>query len=173
MATTKTKGKNKDASLAKQLIAGTSKHLSTMKQLMFDGATYTPAQVAGELQKLVTLRSDVEDARAALHAKLEEELANLGALIAFLNAFVAFVKATFGNKPDVLADFGLKPKKVRTPLTVEQKAAAHAKAASTRSARHTTGSKKRLAVKGDVTGVVVTPVTAPKPAGGNGTPHGA
>ena len=42
-------------------------------------------------------------------------------------AFVAFVKATFGNSPDVLADFGLKPKKATTPLTVEQKAAAAAK----------------------------------------------
>ena len=41
-----------------------------------------------------------------------------------MSAFVAFVKATFGNSPDVLADFGLKPRKARTPLTIDQMAAA-------------------------------------------------
>jgi hypothetical protein len=49
---------------------------------------------------------------------------------------------------------------VRTPLTVEAKAAAAAKRASTRAARHTLGTKQKKAIKGDVTGVLVTPITA-------------
>jgi hypothetical protein len=42
-------------------------------------------------------------------------------------AYVAFVKATFGASPDALADFGLKPRKARPPLTIDQMAAAAAK----------------------------------------------
>ena len=83
---------------------------------------------------------------------------------AFLVAFVSFVRGTFGESPEVLADFGLLPKKVRKPLTVEQLAAAKAKRAATRKARGTTSKKQKLAVKGDVTGVVVTPITATSPA---------
>jgi hypothetical protein len=89
---------------------------------------------------------------------------------------VQFVKTTFSNSPDVLADFGLKAKKARTPLTVEQKVAAAAKNAATRSARGTKGAKQKLAITGGVTGVVVTPVTAAKPvaavASGTSTPAG-
>ena len=65
-------------------------------------------------------------------------------------ALVAFVKVTFGNTPDVLADFGLKPNKARTPLTISQKAAASAKRAATRAARHTMGPKQKKDIKGTV-----------------------
>jgi hypothetical protein len=50
--------------------------------------------------------------------------------------------------------------KARTPLTVEAKTAAVAKRNATRAARHTAGSKQKMSVKGAVTGIVVTPVTA-------------
>jgi hypothetical protein len=79
---------------------------------------------------------------------------------AFFIAFIAYVRSAFGNSPDVLADFGLSPKKARTPLTVEQKAAAAAKRKATRQARGTRGPKAKLSVTGNVTGVIVTPVTA-------------
>jgi hypothetical protein len=45
-----------------------------------------------------------------------------------------------------------------------QLAARAAKAAATREARGTTSKKQKLAVKGNVTGVTVTPVTAPSAA---------
>jgi hypothetical protein len=59
----------------------------------------------------------------------------------------------------VLADFGIHPK-ARTPPTVEASLAAVAKRRATRAARRTMGSQQKKAVKGDVTGVVVTPTTA-------------
>jgi hypothetical protein len=83
---------------------------------------------------------------------------------------VAVVKATWGTQPDVLADFGVPPKKARTPLTAQQKALAAAKRKSTRAARHTGGSKQKAAVKGNVTDIVITPVTAPAPATSAPTP---
>jgi hypothetical protein len=45
-------------------------------------------------------------------------------------------------------------------VTPEQKVAAAAKLKATRAARHTAGSVQKKAVKGDVTGVIVTPVTS-------------
>jgi len=159
-----TKNKGTEADLATQLIAGAQKHFATIATLMFASGSFTLTQVVTQLQQLATLRIDVDNAKAALEAKLATETVQAPALRAFLRAFVQFVKTTFSKSPNVLADFGLKADKVKTPLTVEQKAAAAAKSKATRSARGTKGSKQKLEISGDVTGVVVTPVTAPKPA---------
>ncbi len=137
---------------------------------MFASGQFTPAQVVAQLQTLVALRQGVNDARATLKAKLAAEASQAPTLREFMLAFVAFVKATFSKSPDVLADFGLAPKKAATPLTVEQKAAKVAKAEATRKARGTMGRKKKLAVHGDVTGVTVTPVTASAPVAATVSP---
>ena len=159
---TKAQGKRSVAALAEQLIAGTNKHLANTAQVMVAGQSLSPAQVTGKLQTLVTLRSDVNAARASTKAKVAVEKADMPSLRIFMDAFVTFVKAAYGNQPDVLADFGVHPK-ARAPLTVEAKAAAAAKRDATRKARHTMGSRQKKDVKGAVTGIVVTPVTAAQP----------
>jgi hypothetical protein len=75
--------------------------------------------------------------------------------------FERLVLATFPGAVQMLADFGMAPHKVPAPRTVEQLAAAKAKAEATRKARGTVGRRKRLAIQGNVTGVLLTPVTAP------------
>jgi len=70
------------------------------------------------------------------------------------------VKLTYSESPDVLADFGLTPRKVATKLTTEEQMVAVAKRVSTRGARGTTGKKAKKAIKGDVVNVVTTPVRA-------------
>jgi hypothetical protein len=154
-----TKGKNGDAALATKLVAGTGGQFAKGAKLAFASSTFTPAQVLTQLNAIITLRGSVNDARAALAAKVAAEEAQRPALLAFMHAFVAFVKATFSNSPDVLASFGLGPKKAATP-TVTVKAAAVAKREATREARGTRGTRQRKAVKGAVTGVVVTPIVA-------------
>ena len=153
-----------EADLAEQLAAGTQKHLSTLTQVIIGSGTFTPAQVETQLNAYATLRNDVVTAKATVKAKLVDEAAQAPALRAFFTAFIAFVQAAFGNSPDILADFGLQPKKARAPLTAVQKAARAAKAKATREARGTKGPKAKLAVTGNVTGVTVTPVTAPSAA---------
>jgi hypothetical protein len=148
--------------VAKQLIAGTEKHLASVTQVPLMGSSFTPAQITSELQSLVTLRSDVDASKASTKAKIANEATQMPALRAFMSAFESFLKGAFGSSPDVLADFGI-TRKSRAPLTLEEKATAAAKRASTRAARHTMGSKQKLAVVGDVTGVIVTPVRAPAP----------
>jgi len=162
MATTKnTKGQVVVA--AKQLIAGTEKHLTSATQVTILGSSFTPTQIVSELEALVTLRADVDASKASTKAKIANEAAQTPALRAFMSAFESVVKGAFGSSPDVLADFGI-TRKSPAPITLEAKAAAAAKRASTRAARHTMGPKQKLAVVGDVTGVVVTPVRAPAPS---------
>jgi hypothetical protein len=58
------------------------------------------------------------------------------------------------------------------PLPTDKRVAATAKLRATRTARGTTSKKQKLAIKGDVTGVIVTPITAPAPASPPATPAG-
>jgi hypothetical protein len=155
--------KNKNADLAKQLIAGTGKHFATVQSITIGSATLTTADLTQRLQTLVNLRASVNAARATTQTALAAEQAQTPALIVQMNEFRSYVKASFSKSPDVLADFGLTPNKQKTPLTVAAKAAASAKRAATRAARHTMGKVQKLDVTGDVVGVNVTPITAPKP----------
>ncbi|MDP8998570.1 MAG: hypothetical protein M3O46_00480 [Myxococcota bacterium] len=156
---TKTHGTSPFVGLARQLIAGTSKHLTNTSQVVLLGSSFTPAQINERLQTLVDLRRDVDAAKAQTKAKLAVERANMPALRTLMDAYKSFLKAVHGNAPDVLADFGLQPK-ARAQLTVEAKTAAAAKRKATRAARHTTGPKQKKGIKGAVTGIIVTPVTA-------------
>jgi hypothetical protein len=157
------RGKDTDASLANQLIAGTRKHFANTASLTFAGATCTPAQVESLLQTIVDLRAAVEAAKASVAAKVTAEEAQRATRGDQMAAYVALVKATFAA-PDVLADFGLKPKKAPTPPSTEKQAEAIAKRAATRAARHTMGSKAKKSVKGTVTTIVTsTPSTAEAP----------
>ena len=152
------KSNRSEAALAEELSLGTQKHLSAVTQVLIEGVTFTPAQVITQLTTLADLRAAVDAAKAIEKGRLAEERSKGPSLVAFLHAFESFVRTAFGGQPEILADFGLAPKKVRTPLTVEQQAAANAKRAATRKARGTIGKKKKLAIKGNVTGIVVTPV---------------
>jgi hypothetical protein len=163
MATNNLRFKGQAAAAAKQLIAGAEKHLANTTQIVLSGSLYTPAQVTAKLQQVVTLRNDVDAAKASTKTKVAVEKAESPALRTFMSALVTYVKAAYGTSPDVLADFGVHAPKQHTPLTVEAKTAAAAKRAATRAARHTMSPKKKKAVKGDVTGIVVTAVSTSKP----------
>jgi hypothetical protein len=148
---------------AQQLLAGTKKHFAKTTTLTFASEAITPAQIEASLQLLIDLRQDVDAAKAATRARINDEVSQAPPLLRRLMDFAAFVKVTFANSPDILADFGLKPNKARTPLTVEQRTMAVARTKATRAARHTMGTKQKKAVKGTVT----TP--APAPAAPRGT----
>jgi hypothetical protein len=71
-----------------------------------------------------------------------------------------YVMNTYGAASPVLADFGFNVPK-RAALTVEQQTQAIAKRKATRKARNTLGKKQKAGIKGNVTGVNVTPITEP------------
>ena len=142
------------------LIAGTQKHFPNAS-FTLGTVPFTTASLVQLFQSLATamiaqntLQANATDAVAAtkgLQAKVDP----------VIQAYERFVLAQYAGATQTLADFGIPAPKARTPLTVEQKAAAQAKKEATRTARGTTSKKQKLTVKGNVTGVTVTPVTTP------------
>jgi hypothetical protein len=157
------------------LIAGTQKYFPNAS-FTIGGTAYTTASLIQVLQGL----ADGFAAANSTHTAAKDALTDLRTLEAkvtpLLRGYRSFVRVSLGNAATTLADFGLKPAKAPTPLTGEQRAAATAKARATRTARGTTSKKQKLAIQGDVTGVVVTPIThstpspSPAPAPGVAAP---
>ena len=159
---------SKAAALAgvQAMIAGIQKHFPN-GSLTIGSATFATASLVETLQGLVdsmTKQNAAEQAAKDALTALRAEKARVNPVVQGLRALIL---ATYGDATQTLADFGLVPRKARTPLTVEQKAARQAKAQATRKARGTTGPKAKLAIKGTV--AATTPVApappAPKPAG--------
>jgi len=69
MATKKKETKATVVTSATQLIAGVTKRFATGTQVSFAGGSYTPAQITSKLQSLVTLRTDVDTAKASTKAR--------------------------------------------------------------------------------------------------------
>lgn len=145
------------------LIAGTKQHFPS-GSFTLGNTAYTTASLVGLLQSL----ADAIAAADTAHASTKDAVAKLRAARATVGpvmlAYRHQLLTMFTNAAEKLADFGMQPAKARTPLTSEKKAAAAVKRKATRAARGTVGKKKKAAIKGDVTGIVVTPVTS---AGGS------
>ncbi len=152
--------KSEEVTRATQFIAGITRHLAGVTQVTFTSAQHAPADLAKAFQLLVDLRAAVVTAQAVEKAKLVAESAQRPAILVLMDGFEAFAKLIYSEQPAALVDFGLAPKKTRRKLTAEQQTAATAKRLATRKARGTGGSRQKAAIKGDVTGVVVTPIVS-------------
>ena len=164
MSTIQKKNRSDRTATIEGLIDGLNKHATLMTSILIDGVAQKTADVIATLQKLVDSSSSVETTNAAWRAAVAADKAAGTGQKAFVSNVRKAVRVAFGNQMNALADFGLAPQKARTPLTPQQKAASAAKAKATREARHTMGAKQKASIKGDVTGVVVTPVTTTAPA---------
>jgi hypothetical protein len=153
---------NKATALARvqALVAGTLKHFPN-GSFTLGKTVYTTAALIQALQSqenaLVALNMAQANAKDAVSALRTVETA----VAPLVRDYKRFVLATFSTATQELADFGLQPPKARKPLNSEKRAAATAKMRATRKVRGTTSRKQKLAIKGDVTGVVVTPVSSP------------
>jgi hypothetical protein len=156
--------RSKEVSSVTQLMAGANEHFPTAAgtpPMSIGGAKYTLAELTQRLQTFVDLAEGVETAKAAYQEKLNEATTQMPALRTLISAFKAYVRANFGNSPGDLVDFGLVPRKVPQPRTVEAKTDAVKKGLATRKARHTMGKNQ----KKQVTGAVDTTAATPAPAG--------
>jgi hypothetical protein len=157
------KTKASTLALLQALIAGTQKHLAS-GSFSLVGTSYTAASLVPILQGLANAITAVNAAQANAKDTVAAMHGIEATVVPLIGAYQRFIHASFASVTQTLADFGLTPPKARAPLTVEQKAAAKAKAEATRLARGTTSKKQKLAVTGNVTGVTVTPITAPTAA---------
>ncbi len=171
MATKKNDTKATLVVRAKQLVAGTQAKLASTPSIMLANVAITPAELVTRFNRVVTLREEVDAAKAATRGKLAAEAAEMPALRALMSAFVDYLEAAHRGDPEFLAAFGIVPT-VRAKPTAETKAAAAVKRASTRGARHTMGPLAKQAVKGDVTGVTLVPLKAASPTVTPATPAG-
>jgi hypothetical protein len=172
MSSTTSKSKATTLASLQAIIAGTQKHLPS--------ATITLGNVPYATSSLVALFQSVVDAMAAqtaAQASAKAAVATTRGAQAkadpLLLAYRRYLLTTFDTATTTLVDFGLESSKTPTPLTADQMVAKKTKAAATRAARGTTSKKQKLAVKGNVAGVTVTPITlqvAPSPSAGTTSP---
>ncbi len=146
-----------------QVIAGIQKDLSTASSLALAGSTYTPASLTQLVQSRIDAVASVTAARAAWLATVAKYRALDPQVTQVVRSLRNYVIDVHGASSPVLADFGFTPPK-KTALTAGEIVARTAKSNATRKARHTMGSQQKKTVTGNVTGVVVTPVTEPSPS---------
>jgi hypothetical protein len=144
---------------AAQVSAGIQQHLLSTPSVPLGGSAYSPADLMKLVQSSIDSAKTADAANANWHSTVLAERALDAHLAPLLRELRQYVISVFGATSPVLADFGFAPPK-RATRTPEEKAAAAAKAKATRAARHTAGKKQKKAVKGNVTGVVMVPITA-------------
>jgi len=156
-----------------KLIDGLKKHQGSLTSLFIEGASMSVADVMTTLQGRITSADSVLSARATWLGAVAADKQAREASQPFVSKVRQAVRVAFSGA-ETLADFGLAPRKPRvvTPTTQVQ---ASAKAKATRKARNTMGARQKEKVKGDVTGISVTPVVthpvdAPSPGGGTPAP---
>jgi hypothetical protein len=152
-----------------QIIVGIQKHLQTPSSLPLAGSTYTPADLVKVVQSQIDQAGVVANAAAAWHAAVATQKALNAKLSPILRGLRQYVLNVYGPESPVLADFGFTPPKKRV-VSPQTKVAAATKAKATRKARSTMGKVQKKGVKGDVTGITVTPTTANAPPVAAGSP---
>jgi hypothetical protein len=169
MSSTKSTSKATVLAQLQMLVSGLQKQFPN-GNFTLGNTAYTTVTLVAALMSLINAINAVTAAQASAKvavAALRATSAQVGPIVLALKRNLL---ATFGNAADILALFGLEPRKAPAPRTVEEKAASKAKADATRKARGTTSKKQKLAVTGNVTGVNVIPITAPVTAPQNAEP---
>jgi hypothetical protein len=134
---------------------GLAKNHKQSEKLALDGKEVRVGELTKMLDQRMALAKQSEEARR----QLRESVAAYHAFIAQTDGTVSTLRAALvtrlGKTSSSLGDYGIAPRKVRTSLTVEERAFAVAKAKATRTARHTMSKKQRLEIEGDAPAQIV------------------
>jgi hypothetical protein len=155
MGTNRTLIKARDTSV----MAGIDKYITA--PITIAGTSYTPDALKAEFQAEITLLDRI----AAQHKAVTDSVLAAKAMGKKTTTIYQLLRGgllcQYGkNAIVVLHEFGMSAPKAPGAKTVEAKVTAQAKSAATRAARHTMGKAQKKAIKGDVTGITVTPVTS-------------
>jgi hypothetical protein len=154
--------KDKTINDHRQAIAGVQKHFASTPTLVLDGTPTTPKDVIATLQGATDAIDRATVAEKAFHDEVAAQHTAIAKGDAVLKALKMLVKNQLGSAEGVLGDFGFQAPKRKAPDEAT-KAAAVAKRAATRAARHTMGKRQKAKVKGEVHPAPATPPTATKP----------
>lgn len=148
------------------MIDGVQKFLSHLASLTVGSQTLTPADLVQVFQDRLATGKAVQAADAARTAAVKADRDERAKTAALVRSLRRVVVGMFEQTPDTLAVFGLKAPKA-AKKKVDVKAAAVVKSKATRTARHTTGKKAKLAIKGTLpaaqSGPAAPPATPAKP----------
>ncbi len=158
---TKNPSRNEQQIADQALIDGLTKHATSVPTLMIGGTTVQTADVIRTLQARILARKAPLTSRATWQSDVKADQEQRASTKTLVSGVRQALQVAFAGSIEVLADFGLKPRKTRV-VTPEVQTAAAAKAKATRAARHTMGPKAKAKIKGVVP--EATPETAPSPA---------
>jgi hypothetical protein len=138
-----------------KLVDGFTKHAATTPSLVFAGVTLKPSDVVARLQALIARSNAVNSAAAAWHGQVTTKRKAVLQMRPLLGLVKQMLEGAYSLQLDVLADFGLAPRK-KTVVSPQTRAAAAVKAKATRAVRGTTGKKQKAAITAPV---VITPTS--------------
>jgi hypothetical protein len=144
-----------------QLLAGVTKRFTAvpnMQTFPVGGAMLSVAQIEAELEPIVNAGAAVPPTKAAWQAAVQAQRTADASGAPFLTALKATVYVLFGNQPEVLADFGLLPKKPKKSLTTSLKVVASARRQATRTLRNPIKPSVRKTLKGAIGATIEIPV---------------
>jgi hypothetical protein len=120
--------------------------------------TFTVPELTEEIDEYIGAVSDVTAAAQAFHAAVEREKKLRASAFARRAELKAVIAARIGKHTTAMASYGFAPAKVRV-VSPKAKLLGALKAKATRLARGTMGRRQKLAITGNVTSVVIAPVT--------------
>jgi len=156
------------------LIAGLLAYYQPDDEFLLASGVMTRDQLIASFQKYVASAEATKSSNQAWRADVQTERAAELSVRPLRANVKSLLEGRFGKSGTQLTTFGYTPAKIGVKTTTS-KTAAVAKSKATRTARGTKGSVQKQSVSGNVTGVVITPVTAGPtvPAATGGTPpHG-
>jgi hypothetical protein len=143
------KSKNDLTASLQQAITGLDRYLKQASMLLHGQTVSSDDAIATLQAQIDALNASAAAYQAWLQAVAKQRAAYAATALPMLAAIRTYVAAAFGPQSDEYLAFGFKPPKkaVKSP---EAKVVGAVKLRATRKARHTMGSKQRLAIKGEV-----------------------
>jgi hypothetical protein len=142
--------------LLQKLANGYAKYSTSAPAIVVAGATLKSSDLVAKLQALIATENAVTAAAAAWHSQVTTQRAAVLQSKPLLLAIRQSLQSAYSSQLDVLADFGLAPRK-KAVVSPETRAAAALKAKATRAARGTAGKKQKALITAPV---VITPASA-------------
>jgi hypothetical protein len=163
-----------------KLVAGLQQNQATLPPMTILGQSYTAAQAVAVFQSRIAKEAATTTTRAAWSAAVKAQEEEQASTKAFVSALKSQLQVWFANNPEMLASYGLSPRKASGPRKTLTKVVAAAKGAKTREARQTMGTEQRKLVKGIIPATLTIAVpggstqvegvgASPSVSGGQGT----
>jgi hypothetical protein len=131
------------------LLDGLNKHGQGIPPILIGRIALGPADLIAVLQGRIDAANAAVSTKASWQSALQADYDERAKTKTIVSGLRQALHVAFDGSLDVLADFGLAPRK-QGVMTPEQKTEAAAKAKATRIARHTLGSRQKAAIKGTV-----------------------